>query len=128
MTEDPTAQTGPPERTVSLEIPAELGFVSLARVTAASLAADLDPAIDEVEDLRVAVNELVGILVEAAEAGTIGIHMWTDEAAIHVSGRCLGEWAPTEPDQLALRILEATVDEHEIGAGAFHMLKRLSAE
>ncbi len=128
MSEHPTAESGPPERTVGLEIPAEFRFVSMARVAAASLAAELDPAIDDVEDLRVAVNELVGILVEAAEAGTILIRMWTEERTIHVTGRCLGAWVTPEPDQLARRILDATVDHHEVGDGAFRMLKHLSAE
>jgi anti-sigma regulatory factor (Ser/Thr protein kinase) len=128
VSEHPTAESGPPERTVGLEIPAEFRFVSMARVAAAGLAAELDPAIDDLEDLRVAVNELVGILVEAAKGGTILIRMWIEERTIHVSGRCLGEWAPTEPDQLAQRILDATVDHHEIGDGAFRMLTHLSAE
>ena len=98
------------------------------RLKGHGFAAELDPAIDDLEDLRVAVNELVGILVEAAKGGTILIRMWIEERTIHVSGRCLGEWAPTEPDQLARRILDATVDHHEIGDGAFRMLTHLSAE
>jgi len=111
-----------------MEIPAQLRFVSLVRVAAASLAADLDPIIDDVEDLRVAVNELVGLLVEASDGATVAVQMWTDERTLHVSGRCNGPSSPVAPDQLTERILAATVDSYLISDGSFRVHKRLGAD
>src|SRR5688572_8288530 len=52
---------------VQLIVPAEAGSARLARLVAAALATDADFTIDETEDLRVAVSELVALLVEGAE-------------------------------------------------------------
>ena len=128
MTQGPSTHPGPPSETVCMEIPAQLRFVSLVRVAAASLAADLDPIIDDVEDLRVAVNELVGLLVEASDGATVAVQMWTDERTLHVSGRCNGPSSPVAPDQLTERILAATVDSYLISDGSFRVHKRLGAD
>lgn len=128
MTQEPSTHDGPLSETVRMEIPAQLRFVSLVRVASASLAADLDPIIDDVEDLRVAVNELAGLLVEASDGATIAVQMWTDERTVHVSGRCNGPSSPVAPDQLTERILAATVDSYLISDGSFRVHKRLGAD
>ena len=113
MNEDPSTpipdDEAEPEVAVTIEIPAELRYVSLTRVAAASLAAELDPVIDDIEDLRVAVNELVGLLVEAATAGPVRLRMWCEQRTIHVTGRCTSSVAAVVPDPIAERILAATV-------------------
>jgi hypothetical protein len=122
-----TTTTERPAGVVCVEIPAEPRFVALIRVAAASMAADLDPVIDDVDDLRVAVNELVGLMVEAAEGDSVVVHLWSDERTIHVTGRCNGPAARVSPDQLTMRILDATVDSYDIGDGSFRVHKRLGA-
>ncbi len=116
---------GPDHGTVCIEIPAEPRFVALTRVAAASLAADLDAAIDDVEDLRVAVNELVGLLVEATN-GRVVVRLWSDDRVVHVTGHCVGDSpADVDLDVLAVRILDATVDAYDVGDGVFRMHKYL---
>ncbi len=116
---------GPDHGTVCIEIPAEPRFVALTRVAAASLAADLDAAIDDVEDLRVAVNELVGLLVEATN-GRVVVRLWSDDMVVHVTGHCVGDSpADVDLDVLAVRILDATVDAYDVGDGVFRMHKYL---
>ena len=112
---------GPDHGTVCIEIPAEPRFVALTRVAAASLAADLDAAIDDVEDLRVAVNELVGLLVEATN-GRVVVRLWSDDMVVHVTGHCVGDSpADVDLDVLAVRI----VDAYDVGDGVFRMHKHL---
>jgi len=125
--DDTRSEPDRPSDTVTVEIPAQPRFVALVRVAAASMAADLDPVIDEVEDLRVAVNELVGLLVEAADGGSVVVRLWSDERTINVTGRCSGATTPVAPDELTERILDATVDDYEIGDGAFQACKFLGA-
>ena len=116
---------GPDHGTVCIEIPAEPRFVALTRLAAASLAADLDAAIDDVEDLRVAVNELVGLLVEATN-GRVVVRLWSDDMVVHVTGHCVGDSpADVDLDVLAVRILDATVDAYDVGDGVFRMHKHL---
>lgn len=129
MNEDPSnlSPDGEPDPAVAvtIEIPAELRYVSLTRVAAASLAAELDPVIDDIEDLRVAVNELVGVLIEAATAGRIRLRLWCEQRTIHVTGRCTGDTVEVVPDSITERILGATVDGYRIADGSFHLHKHL---
>ena len=50
---------------VRLVIPAEPRMVSVARTAAASMAAEVDFTLDDLDSVRIAVNELVSILVES---------------------------------------------------------------
>lgn len=122
MTDEVDEEAG----TVRIEIPADPRFVALTRVAAASLAADLDSGIDQVEDLRIAVNELVGLLVEAADgSGSVHLELHVTDRTISVSGRATAATTGPEPDPLTRRILDATVDGYRMGAGGFSMHKRL---
>src|SRR5262245_65463128 len=53
-----------PRPAVQLTAPAAPGSARLARILAAGVAADAGLSIDDTEDLRVAVSELVALLVE----------------------------------------------------------------
>ena len=128
---------------VQLIVPAEAGSARLARLVAAALAADADFTIDETEDLRVAVSELVALLVEGGDEGeklddqvTLTYHRGPD--SVEVAGarpRREGEGAAKDgatPDDLALEILRVVVDEHHYehdGNGRhFRLLKRARAD
>jgi serine/threonine-protein kinase RsbW len=126
---------------VQLIVPAEAGSARLARLVAAALAADADFTIDDTEDLRVAVSELVALLVEGAEDPHDDVTITYRRGADHVevSGqRKLGaaeEVTPGEapdPDDLALEILRVVVDEHEftqdVSGRSFRLLKRARAD
>ena len=51
---------------IRLSIPAELRFLRIARLTAAGIAGDLGFGLQDVEDLRVAVDEMCAALIEDA--------------------------------------------------------------
>src|SRR5262245_36212253 len=55
-----------PRPPVLLTAPAERTSVRLARILAAGVAADAGLSIDDTEDLRIAVSELVALLVDGA--------------------------------------------------------------
>jgi anti-sigma regulatory factor (Ser/Thr protein kinase) len=127
---------------VQLIVPAEAGSARLARLVAAALAADADFTIDETEDLRVAVSELVALLVEGGEGEglddrvTLTYHRGAD--SVEVGGartRRAGAGPASDgatPDDLALEILRVVVDEHHYehdGNGRhFRLLKRARAD
>ena len=92
--------------------------------------------VDDVEDLRVAVNELFTLLVDDSEdpSGVVELTYVEMEGAVSVTGsRQLDGSAPpvSGPEDLALEILRVVVDEHEFTSDGdrrtFSLLKRLPA-
>jgi serine/threonine-protein kinase RsbW len=55
---------------VEVRIPADVVYVSTLRLTAASLGARCDLTIDDIEDLRLAVDEACALLLPHAAAGS----------------------------------------------------------
>ena len=65
---------------VRLDVPADASFVSLLRITAAALAARMNFAIDQIEDLRVMVDEAASLLLmRAAVPSTVACRYILDE-------------------------------------------------
>lgn len=130
------------DHAVQLIVPAEAGSARLARLIAAALATDASFTVDDTEDLRVAVSELVALLVEGAEnpADHISLTYRRGADVVEVTGeRTLQSGEPEaesssdgiEPDDLALEILRVVVDEHHYthnGTGRhFRLVKRARA-
>ena len=75
MTEDTAATTAPPGGRdtadyVQVKMPAESAYLSVLRTAAAGLAARLDFTLDEIEDLRIAIDEASAMLLAQAIPGT----------------------------------------------------------
>ena len=62
-------------RRIQLIAPAERGSVRLARILAAGVAADAGLSIDDTEDLRIAVSELVALLVDGLDDPDLSIEV-----------------------------------------------------
>ncbi len=62
--------TRPDGDTVEVHTPADVVYVSTLRLTAASLAARCDLTIDDIEDLRLAVDEACALLLPHAASGS----------------------------------------------------------
>lgn len=54
---------------VEVRVPADVAYVSTLRLTAAGLAARCDLTIDDIEDLRLAVDEACALLLPHAQSG-----------------------------------------------------------
>jgi hypothetical protein len=120
-------------RPIRLTAPAERGSVRLARILAAGVAADTGLSIDDTEDLRVAVSEMVALLVDGVDPGDSAIEVefrpapgevWVEGYRPAVSGHP----DTAAADDLALEILRVVVDEHSFDAGTggrrFRLVKR----
>ena len=115
---------------VRLAVPAMPEFLRLARVTAAGLASRLGFSFDEVEDLRLAIDELCyGLTGSAGRDGTVQVRFLLGDDSLLVEGEGHFETViePTLSD-LSEVILTALVDEHELGIGpdgpTFRLFKR----
>jgi serine/threonine-protein kinase RsbW len=63
-------EAAPDGDVVEVRVPADVAYVATLRLTAASLAARCDLTIDDIEDLRLAVDEACALLLPHAAAGT----------------------------------------------------------
>ncbi len=100
---------------VTLSFPAQPWALSLARLVAASLGNRLGFVLEEIDDLRLAVEEVCLILMGSPEGdGSIALSFALDHDALHLDARLDGTRASLAPTELSLQILQALVDECEI--------------
>jgi serine/threonine-protein kinase RsbW len=101
---------------VLLTVPALPEFLRVARVTASGLASRLGFSLDEVDDLRLALDELCFALIGRADAGA-GLQL---RYVLHHAGLTIEGSAATAPvgpvvlGDLSRQILTALVDDHRL--------------
>jgi hypothetical protein len=98
-------------------------------MTTSSLVATWGADIDDVEDLRIAVDELVTALVPASSDGEIALTLVLSNGELRAEGSTAASTKPTL-DQLTREIVSAVVDElvielQESGRARFEFRKRL---
>lgn len=112
---------------VELSIPARPELLFLARMTAAAVASRADFGYDQIEDLRLALDELcLALLQVPTTAGRLHLRLTWSEDAIEVAATLEDEDAPPHvlplatassvpsPNELSERILDALVDQHGV--------------
>jgi hypothetical protein len=126
-------------RPVQLTAPAERSSVRLARLVASGVGAEAGLSIDDTEDLRIAVSELVALLVDGVDDPQLTIQVTYVSAPGEVTVEGHGEAgpavsessgldAPPAVDDIALEILRVVVDVHAFEADdtgrRFRLVKR----
>ena len=99
---------------VRIVVPAELGHVRLVRLAAAAFADRLGFDVDEIEDVRVAVDELASCLIERASSGALTVAFTASDQVFAVEGQVVGTQNPVF-DELTAQILGAVVNSYETG-------------
>ncbi len=102
---------------VDLSIPVRADLVVLARLAAATLASRVGFGVEDIEDLRLAVEELCLSVVGSDDDGRLHLNYECEGDAITVTCRYEADRAPSgsrlgASDDLSLRILDALVDDH----------------
>jgi serine/threonine-protein kinase RsbW len=117
---------------VSLRFPASLEYIRLARLVASGLAAQMNFTLDDIEDLRIAVDELCSALVEAAadRASTVTVSFRIEGQQIQMEAD-----VPTAVsngkyviDDISAHILGAAVDRHELEQASERLVARMSKQ
>jgi hypothetical protein len=107
-----------------LSLPASAQYLSSARVVAASLGAEAGLSVDEIDDLRIGVNELMSLLVEGAgDDARVALTMFADDGQVRIDGQLEGDGHAAELDELASRILAAVADSYELRPASFKLTK-----
>lgn len=103
---------------VRVEFPAETINMSIARSVAAAIAARADLTIDQVEDVRLAMDEGTAHMIKIAAPGSqITCDVWIAAGTVHASLRCsTTQSPPPEPDPFAWTVLTALVSSVELDA------------
>jgi serine/threonine-protein kinase RsbW len=111
---------------VELSIPVQADLILLARLTAATVASRAGFDVEEVEDLRLAVDELCVSVVNGSSSGRLELTFVSNADDVEVTCVVIGAEPPDEDSasehserDLSVRILDALVDEHieEVGEG-----------
>ena len=117
--------------TISITIPASPRFVQVVRLVAAGLGARLKFTIDDIEDLKIAVDELSSYLTgPQGREGTLEVTFFLGDDRIEIAGRAdlaPGHDARTELTEFSQMILETVADSATLeqldGAPHFSLVK-----
>jgi serine/threonine-protein kinase RsbW len=114
---------------VRLSVPGSLEYVRVVRLTAAAVASRLGFDVEEIEDLRVAVDELASVIIEAGGGTEMTFAFSSFGDLFVIDGNASVSREPTL-DDLSRQILTVVVDDFEIsatdGVAQFRATKRSS--
>jgi len=113
-------------RLVRLAIPAEARHLRLARLTAAGIAGDAGFTLEDIEDLRVAVDEVCAILIEGAgDDAEVELRYRVGIDELVIEGACPNGAGEPELHPVARELLAMTADEYEVGRDGASVVFRL---
>jgi serine/threonine-protein kinase RsbW len=127
---DESGQSTRVAEVVRLSVPGSLEYVRVVRLTAAAVAARVGFDVEEIEDLRVAVDELASVVIEAGNDAEITFMFSNldDTFVIEGSAAVVND---VSVDDLSRQILSVVVDSFEIdavdGVARFRASKRVSS-
>src|SRR5437868_5952482 len=81
------AAAEPREDVVRLSVPAALEYVRIVRLTGSGVASRLGFDIEEIENFRVALDELASMAIDAASGGELEMTFSTTDTELRVEGR-----------------------------------------
>ncbi len=115
------------DQTVRLEIPASPRYLSAARLVAASLGAEAGLSVDDLEDLRLGVDELLTTIIDASRDGAfVRLGFTLEGRSVIVEGELHGDADPVVADDMTRRIAAAVSDHYELGESSFRLQKSAS--
>lgn len=117
--------------TVSIRIPASPAYLQVVRLISAGLASRLGFTIDEIEDLKIAVDEMCAYLTGSqGRAGELQLAFEVDDAKLSIDGKAVleaGQKVRTDLTELSKMILSTVVDSSALelsdGVPTFRLTK-----
>lgn len=101
---------------LTVRFPAQPGYLEISRLNATAMAAELGFDVEELDDLRLAVDEAVAWLVGESSAGTVELRINRSPGELQFTGTRRGPDGPgCELYDLIHAILGATTDGYEAG-------------
>ncbi|MCU1395876.1 MAG: hypothetical protein JWM34_4304 [Ilumatobacteraceae bacterium] len=118
-----TTTAGP----VTLVLPPAPAMVRVGRLTASSIASLADMSIDDIDDIKIAVSEMITLLIQSGNRATITLRFETTESEFSVEASTPSGASSFGRNDLALAtaVLEAVADEHQIASTDDRILLRI---
>jgi serine/threonine-protein kinase RsbW len=105
----------PRDDAVHLSVPAALEYVRIVRLTGSGVASRLGFDVEEIENFRVALDELASMAIEVAAKGNLDVTFFTTDDELRVTGRApVANGADVGVDTLTAQILKAVIDDYEL--------------
>ena len=105
----------PNDDAVRLSVPAALEYVRIVRLTGSGVASRLGFDIEEIENLRVALDELASMVIDFAEGGELEITFFTTDNELRITGRApVADGVEVGVEELTAQILKAVIDDYEL--------------
>lgn len=102
---------------IELALPADTRLLRLVRLVASGLASTAGFDVDELDDLRIAVDEAVASLLEGGDGSRLTLRFDVGVSEVGMAGSTpVGAGNALDPDrvELSTQILAAVCDEHEL--------------
>ena len=114
---------------VVLDVPGRPEYLRLVRLAAADSGTRADLSIEEVEDLRIAVDELAYTLMgEDPNGETLSLRYLATKGLVEIHGSCATHGEALVVTDLSRSLIGAVVDEYEVaedgGVRRFQLIKR----
>ncbi len=114
---------------IQLAIPGSPEFLRLARLAAADVGSRVGMTFEELEDLRIAVDELSFAITGGRPESTLNLVFTLRDALVEVEGTSVDDGGSFAPTELARTIVAAVVDEYQLeavgGQRRFRLTKRV---
>jgi serine/threonine-protein kinase RsbW len=113
---------------IKVVIPAEPRFLRIARLTVAGVAGEVGFGLRDIEDLRVAIDEMCAVVIEDAEPGLeLALHYRVDGDRLEIEGHCKQVGPAPDIHPVARELLAMTADEFDVsnnnGGRTFRLVK-----
>lgn len=114
---------------IELALPADTRLLRLVRLVASGLASTAGFDVDELDDLRIAVDEAVAALLEGGDGSRLTLRFDVGESEVGMSGTTpASPGTPLDPDrvELSTQILAAVCDDHQLEVSDGSVLVRIA--
>jgi len=103
---------------ITLTLPPIPTMVRVGRLTASSVASLSDMTIDDIDDIKIAVSEMITVLIQSGSRTTITLRFETSatEFAVEASTPSPANDLGRNDLALAIAVLDAVADEHHVAS------------
>jgi serine/threonine-protein kinase RsbW len=107
------ALTNPEPPFIELRIPPDPAYVRVARLAAGDMGGRVGFSVDELDDVRLAVDELCAVLIEAG-GSALELRMQARDRTLVINGCTFDAKTAAAPSDLSEMLIEALVDSYTI--------------
>jgi hypothetical protein len=114
---------------IELALPADTRLLRLVRLVASGLASTAGFDVDELDDLRIAVDEAVASLLEGGDGTRLNLRFDVGVSEVGMSGSTpAAPGSPLDADrvELSTQILAAVCDDHELDVSGGNVTVRIT--